>query len=66
MTAQATTCPAAPSAPANAAPRRMVGAPWAPWAAAVTVVVALLGAGICVTGLPADLPGIHLPGTSAH
>ena len=61
MTAQATTCHAAPSAQANAAPRRTVGATWAPWAAAVTVVVALLGAGICVTCLPGNLPSI-----SAH
>lgn len=56
MTAQASTCPAAPSAAANAALRRPVLATWAQWAAVLTVLVALLGAGICVTCVQGELP----------
>ena len=56
MTAQASPCPAAPSGTANTRLRRPVLATWAQWAAVLTVLVALLSAGICVTCVSSELP----------
>ena len=55
MTSQIANCPAASSAPAHATPRRPVPLLWAQWAAVLTVMVALLGAGISVTCVPGEL-----------